>query len=89
MKWKEFLKPDWRKIVIFIITILPTSYYFLINSRNIEDCFYSLLCFEITHRGDVLNVILKLPSLIPLIISYLVSCLIVYVYDKVKKKRIK
>jgi hypothetical protein len=113
MNWKEMLKPDWRKIVIFVIILLITplpgfwsnmdiSLYnqkcpkcplptplsgemdsnimkMLINS----DEFYNVKSFYYDIRGEPFYFITLL------IIFYIISCFIICVYDKIKKKRIR
>jgi len=108
-KLKEFLKPDWRKIVIFVVLIILTF-----GSKIISDA-YPELCVLYEVGGIVCDV-LFLPVVfvdnnvhylisgglsevleflsswkyIRLIVGgvwlYLLSCLIFWIYDKVKKK---
>jgi len=110
MNWKQFLKPDWKKIVIFtiifLITPLPGFWsnmdVFLYNQKcpkcplptplsgemdsNIMKMlinpneFYNVRSFYYDITGNPFYFI----SL--LIIFYLLSCLIIWVYNKVKKK---
>ena len=99
MKFKEFLKPDWRKIVIFVIILIifsfmpvwtaircstwecspgpATSSFFesLESMRNKE--FFDFGYFTTW-------IIIFFGSLI---ISYIVSCLIVWLYGKTKKAK--
>jgi hypothetical protein len=107
MNWKEFLIPEWRKIVLTIIFILvfPLQYWNGILCEmctpEIEPCSCSSFNFGPAIIGwyfawkgniggsyamDVLQGIVIQLLLIGLPISYLLSCLIVWVYDKVKKK---
>lgn len=114
MKWKEFLKPDWRKILITLILILifPLPYW---NGILCEQCFSepcppcpdtnfdsALIGWYFTWQGafsghsarvgfnnvalGVLQGIIIQLVIIGLPISYLISCLIVWVYERVKKK---
>jgi len=61
-KFKQFLKPDWRKIVLTII--LMAAKYFYVSKFN------GIYVYLITD----------------IIIWYFVSCLIIWIYDKIKKK---
>jgi len=97
MKWKQFLKPDWRKIVIFVILFISIPFIFsyfvyvslseickepgLPPQPNIPNyCHFSILDFMLLFIAKLENVILLI------IAFYLTSCLVVWVYDKVKKK---
>jgi hypothetical protein len=99
MNWKKFLKPDWRKIVIFIIifillffipilptsTVLPTP----VGAKGGSGIVWKSIYSEIsTGYGMLIKRIfyMKIPIIISLIISYLLSCLIVLIYDEVRKK---
>ena len=93
---KQFLKPDWRKIVaFFILVILGLTNNFFYWGRNCD----------LISPGTVNYMIPFLPVILPeciskdlaqmynlilypigLIIIYLISCLIFWIYDKVKKK---
>lgn len=90
MNLKKFLKPDWRKIVIFLILFMSSSFIIYFDTK-----FYFIgfpLAFYYKHpsygrspswiEGFSLNYLL-----LDLILWYLLSCLIVWIYDKVKKKR--
>jgi hypothetical protein len=124
MNWKEFIKPDWRKIVLFVIIfIIEFSYYFNSSvcfcplsacataqteqatarmqniSIDIEPCdtCYSLPweqcpCDRYCGKPDTITSIMiaiysPLFTIAILIIPYLLSCLIVWVYDKYRKKK--
>jgi len=107
MTLKQFLKPDWRKIVItlFFILIFPLQYW---NGILCEMCVPPQPCscspfnfgpaiigwyftWEDNIGGsfamDVLQGILIQLLLIGLPISYLLSCLIIWIYDKYKGKK--
>jgi len=98
MSWKKFLKPDWRKAVIFLILTILSSIYqrnigvgeLFIPSRGLPLPVY--MCAE-----GFSDIILLTPLMMPceiiypfliinLIMWYLLACLIVWIYDKVKKK---
>ena len=115
MNWKKFLKPDWRKIAVFIIlTILLFSIVYsiiraqqelegarigidvfsecCINEGRLEGCaseeiiqkYKTCEGFEKYRQNQELfnNISILLPTAI---ISYIFSCLIVWIYNKKKK----
>jgi hypothetical protein len=99
MNIKQFLKPDWRKIIVVVIFIL-TSF---ISAFYIH-CYG--LCFQITKfLDDALNIFpIFIDNTFPMINRstnangflfffaitflwyYFVSCLIFWIYDKFRKK---
>jgi len=92
VNWKQFLKPDWRKIVL---TIISLYFVFLIilslTSRWETYCTeegFRLHPEQCGWHESILGIELDLSTafLISIILSYLFSCLIVWIYDKVKKK---
>ncbi len=98
MKWKQFLKPDWRKIVIFVVLSVIFLYLFN-NAVTIGELYYPVKGFPVPYyysrSGGMLSsgvLVDYIPSfnLLNFILNitfwYLISCLIVWVYDKVKKK---
>ena len=88
MKWKEFLKPDWGKIVIFIVLIL-LSLLFPSNIALINPIMYFIWTFTgIPCPGGFCDRGLR-PFIVGLfftVLFYLISCLIIWIYGKVKKK---
>ncbi len=108
MTLKKFLKPDWRKIVVFVVlAIFSLSLFFY--SMMIIDCLnppckdkfmeslgivinivpfmfsYFLINFEFPFPIDLIFVIIFY-FIIPLLWYYLLSCLIVWIYDKFRKR---
>ena len=101
MNWKEFLKPNILKILIFILVLTIFTFIFgflylanmpCINCPeiNIINILYSsilLLFFEgfrtFFYTG---NPIIFLIDMGVYIFSYLISCVITLIIDKVKKK---
>ena len=96
---KQFLKPDWRKIMITIILVIFPIYYLLELNPFIEilailgfllilpSAFVLLLFYEM----GIINTLIfeaNIPQLILIssIIYYLLICLIVFIYNKYKKK---
>ncbi len=111
MNWKEFLKPDWRKVIGYSILVLLFSYFlgwYFYNSLRIltetfchtmtdmpclpeETEFYKLILIgliELYSLGTVDSTInILTPVFLALhIIFYLISCMIVQIFDKKKKK---
>jgi len=81
MNWKQFLKPDWRKIVLTILLmILPTIFIKGITSI-LHSCPVGTINCPPLFDWESFVVMFT----ISLIITYLLSCLIVWIYDKVKK----
>ena len=83
---KQFLKPDWRKIAVFVILfIIPFFIEPLWTGFPLG--FIPILCIEL--GSCVLDYsIINYPFLMTdLIIWYLLSCLIVWIYDKFRKKK--
>jgi len=97
MTLKQFLKPDWRKIVIFVIPIILTIIAIFIEVKgsgwDILVYFPALLCGIIPgcmHDGElpyVNPILLLLSFIITYFVWYLLSCLIIWIYDKRKKKK--
>jgi len=93
MNLKKFLKPDWRKIVIVMI-FFALSYIYtvttLIPALGLTFLFHGfpLGYFRITARYNVIQAskILWVGLLADIIFWYFLSCLIVWIYDKLKKK---
>jgi len=119
MKLKQFLKPDRRKIVVFVILVMITNSFLNGISFNVVNLSYGpwnkigypfVFLYEIKHflgrpidnpyasswfpigtliiqETSIQILGLNIPLLIlNLIIWYLLSCLIIWIFDKVKKK---
>ncbi|MCX6776804.1 MAG: hypothetical protein NTY73_02440 [Candidatus Micrarchaeota archaeon] len=96
MTWKEFLMPDWRKVILFIITTIGVNYY-IISTTVILDARILVglpLGFwpvgsNFIRAGEQIppSVDFSFTNLIiDVIFWYLLSCIIVWTYDKLKKK---
>ena len=102
MKWKDFLKPDWKRILLFVVLLFVAPFPFIRAEAMTciqmvgADC-PLLLTTDFTfgipvifHRNDfssaITNNVLPLFFPIHLIYAYLLSCLIIWIYDKVRKK---
>jgi len=95
MNIKKFLKPDWRKIFVFIILFGISFLYTYpigigISNQNNKITEYGFPLKFLTCVNDMKTRPLCLcgfPLLIfDLIFWYLPSCLIVWIYDKIKKR---
>lgn len=92
---KQFLKPNWRKIVTFIIFLLLTfilvfGSFALPPSKRGKEYYivlflYYFLAFpiELTAYSD--PILGLLGFIINIIYLYFLSCLMVWIYDKLKK----
>jgi len=110
MNIKQFLKPDWRKILIFVIILFLEFQLFSIIFRyppeppmqafccrdfeqtgimpdyckevnlTAEDC----LKYENIRKTEAFHNLLILIS--DIVLVYIISCLIIWIYDKFKKK---
>ena len=121
MNWKEFLKPNGRKIAVFLILFLISLFCILYFSGfgpprdfrqdccNIQNTFNAQVCNGIISgtvpgfrsglyfnktpeeicREYNLSVLesLMLFIIIIFVIPYLLSCIIIWIYYKVKKKK--
>ncbi len=125
MNWKEFLKPDWRKIVIFIILIFFLTFMiydavgFAVCSPILSETSLPLSIIKyppwfrtltwlnlfvnclnnsygkftgLVFNQDILSYLLFGPLYIAgypgsLVYWYLLSCLYVWVYDKLMKRK--
>ena len=96
MNWKEFLKPDWIKIVIFVI-LMGGLNYFIISTTEILDArilvglplgFWPKGSFYVQSGGPIPPTVefSSINFIIDIIFWYLISCVIVFVYRKTKKK---
>lgn len=98
MNWKEFLKPDFKRIVVFIIIFIIFSFipiwttircftWECMPGPTTSSFFDSL---ESMKNKEFFDFRYFTPWIIlffvSLILSYILSCFIVWVYDKVKKK---
>jgi hypothetical protein len=107
MNWKEFLKPTWQKVLVFIllfqILFFIQSLFFIPEIKN--QTAFSIIGM-IIHPFDIFTLFLPtgqfittLAYILPfnfifLIIGilnsfyqYLFSCLIVWIYDRIREKR--
>jgi len=112
MKRKEFLKPDWKKLSLFVIIFFVVTFFLYLNAINqpvhICNCpmitgeqesanrlssllgiFYfgsnnECLCFGLTSSmmfSSTINL------LVIIFLSYFLSSLVVWIYQKLRKKK--
>jgi hypothetical protein len=83
MDWKKFLKPDWRKIVITILLMILPTIFIKAYTTVLHSCPVGMTdCPPLFDWELFLQMIV-----IALIITYSISCFLVWIYDKVKKKK--
>ncbi|OGI12698.1 hypothetical protein A3K64_03950 [Candidatus Micrarchaeota archaeon RBG_16_36_9] len=96
MTVKQFLKPDWRKIVLFVILSSIFSYLYLYCVMTVCEPSIIFLFFITSLLYDYLimpvflyfwQIGLFIIIFITLFYWYFLSCLIVWIYNKVKKKK--
>jgi hypothetical protein len=99
MNWKKFLKQDWRKIVIFVVILFFSLILFIflnltgglpptdeqIAQRNLISSILMIINWPLNIIGEnsIINLILLVLDFVWI---YLLSCLIVWIYDKLKKR---
>jgi predicted membrane metal-binding protein len=82
MKLKQFLKPEWRKIVLYaILLFLSLSGHNFLLKYN-----FLLWILSVIDAVNTYTIIITI-----CIYNYLLSCLVIYlivwIYDKVRKKK--
>ena len=109
MTIKQFMKPDWRKIVITVILLIFLIPLFILIEQPLGSpsgfperrgfpFHYNVICMggsieengmtQLIGLGYCFNwSYLLLDIFICILISYLLSCLIVWLYDKFRKKK--
>jgi len=83
MPWKEFLRPDARKITIFaillsLIFIKPSIVVFSFSGKFLTPSEYGKLLIDVSFTTFLL--------VLDLVYLYFVSLLIVWIYSKLGKK---
>ncbi len=101
MNWKQFLKPDWRKIVIFIFFTFIGLFMLFSGkcwwSNGSTHCFISLVGVVFNFLWIILRLLfvelnltenlVYIGFLLSIIYWYLLSCLIVWIYYKLRKPK--
>lgn len=89
MSWKEFLKPDWKKNMIFIVLVLltfvPINAIFITSSGTFGTYHGFPFIFYAAGNGILKFNYFHLIS--DLIIFYLLSCISVFTYGKFKSRK--
>jgi len=84
MNWKEFLKPEWRKVILTAILFLLILWLGYPHFYPLD--FYEMACVKIEGGGCFPSFENPISFIIDVIIWYLLSCPMAWIYDKVKKK---
>jgi len=100
MNLKQFLKSDWRKIVVFAILIileficLPMPNIIFTDPPTTDysqwQCISLLSIFPLLfspYEGFDTTLMRIIIIFVSFLITYLLSCLIVWIYDKFRKKK--
>jgi hypothetical protein len=101
MSWKQFLKPDRRKIIFFIIFSIYDVYFYFTGAcpmgNIISNCAKIADMFTLIYITPVYLVNLFYPPhdlfsafyllFLAFAYHYIISCLIVWIYDKYKKRK--
>lgn len=90
MNIKKFLKPDWRKIAVFVILYIWATVEILsfgaVATLTLPLWFF--YGFIVPLSGPPTNLFMGIIFLLPVFIYlYLLSCFILWIYDKTKKKK--
>jgi len=105
MSWKEFLKPDWKKIILaLIIFFLPIPFPEAVACpfpcifnpvENVTSCtkcppyeirIVSLGWHSIEMFLALRNFMFLINVLLTVVFSYILSCVIFWIYNRVRKK---
>jgi len=90
MNLKEFLRPDWKKIVLFLVILIffPISVYRGSCALPPASCpgLLSLLNLFMMYTPFYAGIVSYPFFIFGIIISYLISCLIFWIYHKLRKK---
>jgi len=94
---KQFLKPDWRKGMFFIVFIIINSFFLchkvLVSGGRIKYCGFPLDCLKDTYIVAIggFNSSLEFTGLFSclanIIFWYLIACLVIFIYDKFKNRK--
>jgi hypothetical protein len=96
MDWKKFLKQDWRKIVVFVVLfIISVPIPSMFNLFSNFETRYPVYAFGVPFGFFYISPVVELAPEIyfdfiglfgNIIIWYVLSCFIVRIYDKLKKR---
>ncbi len=93
MDWKRFLKPDWRKILLFIITMGGINYWWISGNTILDARELFGLPLGFYPKGSFMSEPPGYPPpptvefswlnfFIDIIFWYLIACIIYYFYDR-------
>ena len=87
MNWKEFLKPDLRKIVLTFVFISIAIYFASIIApiEGIGKILAFIFLFPIYVDVRLLS-LGSVTLIVEVFWLYVLSCLIIWIYDKMKKR---
>lgn len=89
MEWKQFLKPDWRKIILFlIIAVFLSSATYDERGGEFPDSYFIKKGLPLPYEqvAGVAGLITIYAFLMIDILSwYLLSCVLISVFDKFKR----
>jgi len=89
MGWMKFLKPDWRKILITIALSLILILSFRFSNTPLQYLsisLYPLIPESCAPGSEICQQTFNWFVIPSWLFMYILSCLIVWIYDKVKKK---
>ena len=97
MGWKGFIKPDWRRLILFFMTMGGLN-YFWISMNDILDArelfglplgFYPKGSFMMWpgHSTPPTVEFSWVNFMVDILFWYLIACIIFYVYDKIKEEK--
>ncbi len=94
MNWKELLKPDWRRVLIAFILcgiIYGLLYCFFSENECLSKTAVNLIGGPDAFFESLFDLFLTLEipiteKILSIVVSYLLSCSIIYIYDKRNQK---
>ena len=100
MNWKKFLEPDFKKLIVFfiiefitivvsVIPAIPLLLEALIPFNFIISSFTNLTNVNPTDFSSIkyVSIILGLIRFLELVWHYVISCFIIWIYSKIRKKK--
>jgi len=84
MNWKEFLKLNWKKIILFVVFLIFSLDLFICNFAY-GGCGELFIIAGVYFLLDILSTPYMILFVIPIMIfDYLLSCFVFWTYDKYK-----
>jgi len=99
---KQFLKPDWKKILLTVVITIFSYIPFICPSPPPDlfvkppQCYPVItlflelpisLYYSLGFPGGISNIVLYIFLAIEVIVIYLLSCLIIFIFDKLRSKK--